>query len=129
MLKAPLSNDELSVQVLDSWENLLKDFTYKKNWDFGYEWNVDFNWGRIWVHVKLQNSRPNGQVPEAEDIVTINNCCYVGPAKDYTVAEALTLLRSLIADTELHEMDEWIRYKEKLEFDPHHEEQFSMDRR
>lgn len=120
MLKAPLSNDTLCLQPLESWDDLLKDFTYKSNWTFDAEWNVDYNWGRLWVNVRLQNSRANGSVPEEHDIATINNSCYVGPAKDYTVSEALTILRSLIADTELHEMDEWIRYKGKLEFDPHH---------
>ena len=96
------------------WEKFLQDFTYKPNWRFtAVEGGI---YPGIYIQMRVPNSRRD--VFNPNDTVLISKTVNV---PDSWVSEefALDYLKSCIGHLEDHEIDEWIRYKGELVFDPH----------
>lgn len=109
------------------WEQFFKDFSYKPNWEFDYIHEVDWDIQKVVITMRVPDSRR--PVPEAEfdvmgrrqviPMVPVSKTVILGRfageqyAKDY--------IRHHIIDMEIHEVEEWFRYKGELVFDPHKE--------
>lgn len=111
------------------WEQFFKDFSYKPNWEFDYQYQPDFDDQKVFITMRVPDSRRPLPEPTPLDnlmgkrtvipAVPINKTVMLGPfhgeayAKDY--------IRHHIIDMEIHEVDEWFRYQGELVFDPHKE--------
>lgn len=119
---------------MNSWEEFFSSVTYKPGFTFEYEYEIDRNWEKVTLTMRVPDSRDIenlkplseqkiGWGAEARRIplipVTMTN--HLPPwtteqvAKDY--------LRFLLRDIEMHELDEWFRFEGKLVNDPHAEEE------
>lgn len=111
-----------------NWKDFFDNFSYKPNCEFDYTHDIDFDRNRLVITMRVPDSRK--PLPDTEilvngrrktiPLVPITQTVRLGRwvSEDY----AKNLMRFYIREMEDHEIDEWIRYKGELVFDPHNKE-------
>lgn len=100
-----------------SWPECIRQFTYKPNWRFTYY--DDFT-PMVQIDMRVMDSRQ--PAPDPRKTVVVNQKLSL-PPRWHGEEYALDFIRSVIRKMEDHEVDEWIRYRGELVFDPHKEDQ------
>jgi hypothetical protein len=110
----PIFSFETMKGEAKSWDEFLKNFTYRPGYEFRYDYDIDFNIHKIIARFTVEDTYNRGRMIP---IVFQHTC----PAWDEMGGEtrALSYLRSVCHDLEMHESDEWFRYKGEMVFDPH----------
>lgn len=98
-------------QDLVSWINLITKFTYKPGWHFEVYDNRGWEFPSLNVQAEVIDSR------DRTTSIKVHCTRGLGPFINQTLA--LQRLRSIVREVEMHESDEWFRYKDQIIFDPH----------
>lgn len=122
-------NSEIKDDVVaTSWKEFFEYFSYKPNWEFIY--TGDRYVGAHSVLMKMHVPDSRRPIPGPEPFWTTGRRQVVPLIPitktimlDRWVSEdyAKDYIRWHILDMEIHEVDEWFKYKGELSFDPHKE--------
>lgn len=99
----------------EGWQEFFKNISYKPQWSFTYMYDIDFDKQKCLIEARVQDSRGSDRA------ITIHNTWYLNGYWEIPEDAKLAILMSFIQDLEIHESQEWFRYKDELCFDPHKE--------
>lgn len=108
-----------------SWKEFFDDFKHKPNWEFHYEYLINYNDHKLVMVMYVPNSRVPLPEPEVGPHRQRQNVPLIPITQSIMLdvwfgeEHAKSYLRFLIDGMENHEIDEWFRYKDELVFDPH----------
>ena len=119
-------------------EELLKNLNYKPGWRFRAEWAymeerrnprqafsfMDTEAVRVWVQWDAPDASAAQQATSPQPLAVISNqMLFSGRTMAECTDQELVdrALRQLVVNCELHEVDEWLRYKGKCVREPHPE--------
>ncbi len=94
------------------YNEFVKYITYKP--DFSFEVPITRSRPTIWIYMLVDNSRNPDEVIEISKGAVIPDKLYEQPVKVF-----LDWVRTLLADMEDHELDEWFCYRGERVKDPH----------
>lgn len=96
-----------------SWQELLENFAYKSDFEIYHQYNIDYDEDLIGMELHVIDSRGSGKM------IRVVRRDPVPRFSDIGEQGALKMLHLMIHALEAHEIDEQIRYRGELVFDPH----------
>lgn len=108
-----MSTETETLPDVESWEELLRDFKYRKGYEVYYHYHIDFNRSYIFVEVWTEDTYNPGSM------IRVVHRRDVPEFKLLGQTEALKWLQRILHSVECHESDEFFRFRGEMIFDPH----------
>ena len=100
-------------------QEFFSKFEYKTGWDIDYSYQADFNNDAITIRVTAKMT--NLQCPFGREPTKIVACEAVSMDlwQSMNIKDKINLVKTIISNMELHEMDEWLRFDGNYIKKPH----------
>lgn len=112
-----------------NWIEFFENFSYKPNWEFDLDARRLFECNEAHLTITMRVPDSRRPIPKETVLDHIRGTKVVIPLVPVTKVailgnwygeeEAKRLVRWHIQEVEMHEVDEWFKYKGELSFDPH----------